>query len=361
MNMKLTALVIALSAIFVQATSDKAHCGNIVDTLDAYPACKPSATPEKFQPLAFNSSKWIWTGEVATPGGNNPLAVRGFRKSVASPSGKCATCAELIVTADDSVQVFVNGILIGGNANWRAGSILFTALKPSSNVFAFLGNNSVIQTPAGVFATIKIHYADGTSDTVVTDESWKTLQNATPPDSFAQVTFDDSTWTAAVVQGTWDKSPWGKTTLPPVLPLSQSNWIWTSEAQGTPENLGSRAFLIVADESYTLWVNGKVVGSGRGLSAADAWSIPGLEPTFNVFAINGTNNIPVRGAVVGTILITYSDGTTSTLVTDASWLVSRDVSDGFAENSVDESSFTAATEVVKFGAPTWPVPVIPPA
>ncbi|KAJ8487286.1 hypothetical protein ONZ45_g14389 [Pleurotus djamor] len=145
----------------------------------------------------------------------------------------------------------------------------------------------------------------------------------------------------------------------------------------SPENLGSRAFrktvsdctkravcataVINADDAYTFFVNGKVVGSGRGLAAADAWSIPNLEPTYNVFAINGTNNLPVRGAVVGTILITYSDGTTLTIVTDASWLVLRDASEGFQEMIVDESGFTAATELAKFGAPTWHIPTIPAA
>lgn len=101
-----------------------------------------------------------------------------------------------------------------------------------------------------------------------------------------------------------------------------------------------------SDDKYTLWLNGlngKVVGSGSGLGAADAWSIPGLEPTFNVFAINATNTISGHGAVIGTILVTYSDGTNATLVTDASWLVSADVSDGFADTFADEGSFTAAT------------------
>ncbi|KAJ8472563.1 hypothetical protein ONZ45_g16614 [Pleurotus djamor] len=69
----------------------------------------------------------------------------------------------MIVAADDAAQVFVNGKLIGGSNDWRAGSVLFTALKPSSNVFAFLGNNTHDQSAAGVVATIKIHYADGTS------------------------------------------------------------------------------------------------------------------------------------------------------------------------------------------------------
>ncbi|KAJ8507867.1 hypothetical protein ONZ45_g9799 [Pleurotus djamor] len=370
MIMKLA--VIVFFATLAQAASDNSESVNAIEISTGYPACKPVATPTRFEPLAFNSSRFIWTGEVPRPGGNNPLAVRGFRKTVDSPSGKCATCAEVLVAADDRVQVFVNGQLIGGNRSWRMGSILFTVLKPSSNVFAFLGNNTNDQTPAGVVATIKLHYADGTSDTIVTDDSWKTLRGVAPPESFAETSFDDSAWTSAVVQG----AP-SHTALPPVLSLNQSTWIWTSEPQGSPTNIGSRAFrktvsdctkravcatvVIVADDAYTLWVNGKTVGGAPRVSTADAWSIPNLEPTYNVFAVNATNIFPGHGGLIGTIVISYSDGTTETIVTDASWLVSRDASEGFQEVIVDESGFAAATEVLKFGAPGLPIPVIPAA
>ncbi|KAJ8507052.1 hypothetical protein ONZ45_g10531 [Pleurotus djamor] len=185
------AWTIAFFAVFAKATamSDNTQLANVVT---GYPACKPVAAPARFQPLAFNSSTFIWTGEVSQPGGNNPLGARGFRKVVASPPGKCATCAEMIVAADDFAQVFVNNKLIGGSNDSRAGSVFFTGLKPSSNIFALLGNNIHDQSPAGVAATIKIHYADGTSETIVTDDSWRTLRGVAPPNSFPQATVVDN-------------------------------------------------------------------------------------------------------------------------------------------------------------------------
>ncbi|KAJ8496526.1 hypothetical protein ONZ45_g12422 [Pleurotus djamor] len=367
--MKLAAFVIALSAILVEAASNTAQSANALPVQAGYLACKPATAPARFQPLAFSSSAFIWTGEVSTPGGNNSLGVRGFRKVVASPPGKCATCAEMIVAADDAAQVFVNGKLVGRSDSWVAGSMIYTGLMPSSNVFAFLGNNTHDQSVAGVVAAIRIHYADGTSETIVTNDSWKTLRSVAPLDSFIYATFDDSTWTAAAVQS----SPTG-VNHPFVLPLDQSNWIWTSESQSSSEALGARAFrktvsncakravcataVIVADDNYTFWVNGKVVGSGNSFRTSEAWSIPALEPTYNVFAIKATNT-GGPGGMGGTILITYSDGTTETITTDSTWLVSKDASEGFQETIIDDSGFTSATEVARFGAPNWPFPSIP--
>ncbi len=118
---------------------------------------------------------------------------------------------------------------------------MFTALQPHWNLFAIAGQNAVANSPAGVMATILIHYSDGTSATFITDESWRTLR-AAPPANFQLASVDDSSWAFAALQGTFQNSVWGQPTLPPVLPLSGSKWIWTSSTANTGAPVASRAF-----------------------------------------------------------------------------------------------------------------------
>lgn len=83
------------------------------------------------------------------------------------------------------------------------------------NVFAVNAANVPPGGPAGLIATIRVAYDDGTSGTFITDTTWNTLV-ATPPAGFEQPQFDDSAWPAVVNEGRYGVSPWGNTVVPPV-------------------------------------------------------------------------------------------------------------------------------------------------
>ncbi|KAF9490036.1 lectin [Pleurotus eryngii] len=357
-------LFTALLVVAAPNSQLRARGQNVVDST---PTCKATASPQVFQPASFNVSKWIWTGENLTPGGNNIISTRPLRKNITTPCDKCAVCATIIVASDDAHTFYVNGVRIGAGGNWKQGQALFVALQPSWNLFAIAGQNTVINSPAGIMATILVHYSDGTSGTFITDESWRTLQ-AAPPANFQLPSVDDSTWAFAAVQGTFQNSVWGQPTLPPVLPLTGSNWIWTFDNVGGNAPAGSRAFrktinqctkvavcatvLISADDHYTLYVNGATVGSGSSFSAADAYTIPNLLPTFNTFAINATNNAGPAG-VIATIFITYRDGSNETVVTDGSWKAALTLPQGFESSSFDDSAWQNAKVVGAYGVAPW--------
>lgn len=131
--------------------------------------------------------------------------------------------------SDNAYTLFVNGNQIGSGSSFTRADGYTVALRPTGlNVFAVSGTNVPPGGPAAIIAAILVMYSDGTSETIVTDATWKTLRSA-PPAGFQQPGFDDSTWIASNTQGLDGVAPWGQTAIPPALDLTQSNWVWTSE------------------------------------------------------------------------------------------------------------------------------------
>ena len=89
---------------------------------------------------------------------------------------------------------------------------MITTLNPDSNLFAVEATN-LLRTPAGVIATLLIAYNDGTTETYVTDPTWKTLPG-TLPSGFQFYSTDDSDWDQATDEGAYGALPWGQITVP---------------------------------------------------------------------------------------------------------------------------------------------------
>ncbi|PBK79440.1 hypothetical protein ARMGADRAFT_1040598 [Armillaria gallica] len=78
----------------------------------------------------------------------------------------------------DIYSINVNGVEIGTGVGWSNPAVYTVALNPEgNNVFAIAVN--IGQVPS-LIATIIVDYKDGTSQTIVTDSTWETLQ-APPP------------------------------------------------------------------------------------------------------------------------------------------------------------------------------------
>ena len=76
-------------------------------------------------------------------------------------------------------------------------------------------NEFDVPNSAGVLAAIEIIYTDGSTETIVSDSSWKALGSTTIPAGFEGFNFDDSSWSAATVEAPFGNSPWGLTSTPP--------------------------------------------------------------------------------------------------------------------------------------------------
>ncbi|KAF9558776.1 hypothetical protein CPC08DRAFT_819126 [Agrocybe pediades] len=146
------------------------------------------------------------------------------------------------------------------------------------------------------------------------------------------------------------------------LDLASSSWIWTTEFTGSQPTAIYADILITADNFYVLYVNGAVIGqrtSSNDWQQAGRFCV-GLSPTTNVVAVNGTNEAVGRAGVLAAIQVTYSDGTTTTSISDVSWKATSSLPSGFQATTFNDASWSVA--VISGGYAVWPyAPITTPA
>ncbi|KAJ6493303.1 hypothetical protein C8R45DRAFT_989349 [Mycena sanguinolenta] len=362
---------------FSSLTSATAAVGN---------ATTSSLTSDATSSLNFAASKWIWSSATATAG-----TFVGLRKDFTPPLGKSLIAAEIIFTVYASLSFYVNGVYIGsGNSESgneptrpRFARRFCVDLLPSYNVFAV--NASAATSGAddgGLIATIHLTYSDGTTDTLVTDSSWRVKSGI--PLGFEQPSFDDTTWPVATVVGSYGIGAWADVLAyipadPPVLGLDRTEWIWTDvvPASGTLP-AGSRAFrrtftpapeqvpgvatiLIAADNEYTLYVNGVTIGSGTSFKTAQQYTINfASAPTEVVLAVLVTNTAAsVAGLLVAMELNMVPSGRASCtagvfVLSDAGWKSTKDaITIGWEQPGFDDSAWPAAVAEATYPAAPW--------
>jgi alpha-L-rhamnosidase len=162
---------------------------------------------------------------------------------------------------------------------------------------------------------------------------------------------------------------------PDPVTLNNSDWIWYPE--GDPATLAPTAtryfraevdipstealaranFLITADDQWTLYVNGKLIGQSNG--QANAWyeaqqeDVTGdLHVGANTIAVAATN-AGGPGSWIGTLGLEYADGTTSSVVTNDNWLASQTDPQGWQQPGFDDSSWVPALDVDPYGSGPW--------
>ncbi|KAF8992660.1 hypothetical protein BDQ17DRAFT_1329888 [Cyathus striatus] len=163
--------------------------------------------------LDFTASKWIWTGDYSS--GYAPPGSRAFRKTILTPPGKTARNIDIIMTANNFFALYINGVALGGRLNsnsWQVSNRFCATAQPDSNVIAVEGSNE--SGPAGVLAALQIIYTDGTTSTYVPDTTWKS--SLTIPVGFMQPTYNDASWSFAIISGGFDAPPYNAPI--PILP-----------------------------------------------------------------------------------------------------------------------------------------------
>ncbi|GAA2363326.1 family 78 glycoside hydrolase catalytic domain [Dactylosporangium salmoneum] len=184
----------------------------------------PPAPAVAATPVSLSGSHWIWYPE-GDPRTTAPVGYRYFRKTFSVPAGAVSD-AQLVVTGDDSVDVWLNGKPLAGSPrvvdSWKSALYvdLGSALTSGTNTVALAVKNTT-SGPAGVIGHVHVVTAGGTVD-AVTDTSWKSAQSA--PTGWEQTGFGDGGWPAALDLGLYGSSPWNTSVVLPdpnaVSPLS---------------------------------------------------------------------------------------------------------------------------------------------
>ncbi|KAJ7764357.1 hypothetical protein B0H16DRAFT_1799871 [Mycena metata] len=331
--------------------------------------------------LALSTSKWIWNSATAIPN-----ALLALRKDFTPPLGKALIGAEIVITGDDIYELYVNGDYVGSSTpvtRPRFAQRFCVDLLPSFNVFAV--NASTTGSGAdsgGLLATILLTYTDGSTDTLVTDSSWRAKSGL--PLGWETLAFDDTAWPVATVVGSYGVAPWDNVLVnipadPPVLSFERAVWIWTDvvPASGILP-AGSRAFrrsfplglnqtpstatiLISADNEYTLYANGVTIGSGSNFKIAQRYTVNFKSaPTELVFAVIVTNTAAsTAGLLVSMEVNMVPTGRTNCtagglLLTDAGWKSTKgSIPIRFEQPGFDDSAWPAVVQQVSYPAAPW--------
>ena len=153
--------------------------------------------------------------------GELPDQDRAFRVTQAAPEGASAARAEVLITADDSFTLWVDGAEIGATEpveNGWQGSRFYTAdLSGDTTVVAVRGTNDAADA-GGVLAVVRLTWSDGTTSTLTTGSAWKAATDF--PADFARPDLDDSGWDQAAEIAAYGSGPWGNgVRLPTLEPL----------------------------------------------------------------------------------------------------------------------------------------------
>ena len=157
----------------------------------------------------LGSARWIWSSQGAQ--NNAEGGTRLFRWSFETPADLGA--ASLILTADDSWTLWINGQQVARSGNdefeWKKieSRDISKYLRPGRNTIAVQAANAAAG-PAGLLARLEWKSAQG-SQVLASDKSWKTSAPLPANANWQAPEFDDSNWQAAVELGSYGIGPWG--------------------------------------------------------------------------------------------------------------------------------------------------------
>lgn len=206
-------------------------------------------------------------------------------------------------------------------------------------------------------------------------ESKRYYWNVTVTDNYgAEVTSDASFFDTALIDTGFDGASWiteNNETVPGGI--VDANWIWllNGDSQGNiavkteyfrktfqiSKKVTSAIVAYTADDYGKLYVNGRQVceiteASGwQNAVSADITSL--LVEGDNTVACSAVNNQVGYGAVLVKLHIVFDDGSTTTVVSDNSWVASEKYSDGWFSKDHDGAGFVAVNSVTSYGNNPW--------
>ncbi|KAF9043911.1 hypothetical protein BJ165DRAFT_1404801 [Panaeolus papilionaceus] len=361
----------------------------------------PEPTPSVVSPPNLKAASWIWSPEIKT----NPYPAVGYtrasRRTIATDSPFNALVLE--VAADDIYTVYVNGKLVGCGTSWLDPDRYTIHFEPTKHiVVAIAASQGPEESGVALIVSGKLWNTTDANPVPVefgSDSKWRCFAAEGVSPKFIDPTFDDAAWTISlVVPGPgngWSQRM--KPTLPgkgagkrivgiPKIPdapeapiadastppstvsppnLKAGSWIWSPEVKTNPyPAVGyTRAFRrtiltqspvnalmmeIAADDIYTVYVNGKLVGCGTSWLDPDRYIIrfePATCIVVSIAASQGPEESGVALIVAGRLWNTAdANPVPAEFGTDSKWLcfAAEGVSQKFIDPAIDDASWTVS-------------------
>lgn len=156
--------------------------------------------------------------------------------------------------------------------------------------------------------------------------------------------------------------------------ISSSEWIWYPEgnpAQGAPpekryfqriisvdgtKTLFSATAAVTADNSFTLWINGKQVSTGDNFNITVNTPITSfLHPGVNLLAVavNNSGDAPNPAGWIGAFDLNYKDGSHEVVTTDKAWSAGLTAQPGWEQATTKPEDWKEAMVLGAFGMAPW--------
>ncbi len=233
---------------------------------------------------------WIWTeNRRGVPHERMASAQEAnFRYEFAIDRREALSTAVAYITADHQLALSLNGHPILENPDWntishldllpyiKSGTNTLTVKVINRKIHAEDIRSRAVNNPAGLIANILLEYVDGSTESIVTDESWE-VENIRL-----------NRWDRASTSSFTGIEKWKE------IDAYSNQWYCyrkTFEWNSTPEKAIAR---IAVDSKYWLWINGEMVvfegGAKRGPTPDDTYYdeldlSPYLKSGENTFAI----------------------------------------------------------------------------
>jgi alpha-L-rhamnosidase len=288
------------------------------------------------EPLA--KTNWI-------SGGAAQNQATGIRKIIELPEGAKVLSATLDANADGLLALYVNGHATRQGPSSHTAPFhadFVTDLKPGKNTLAIFSLAVRRPTPQdrrnAIAARINIELADGQHIDAITDDGWKAT--IAPTGSWYAPDFDDSTWTAATILGPYDPTKvassadstlgpgrYMRRTFTVSKPIAKAKLYYTALGTCEPAINGQRINDHLLDPGWTEYSKRTMVreqdvtalitqgANAVGVVLADGW-FAGRVGWAGLAQYAQISRRPLFNAQLE---ITYADGTTDTIATDASW------------------------------------------
>jgi alpha-L-rhamnosidase len=335
----------------------------------------PDAPSEKTADI-WKDAQWVWYPE-GDPLQSAPAADRYFWRSIQLPQ-KPVRKAELVGIADNSFAVSINGKEVGGGSDWHRPTTLdlTSRLSPGANLLTIKANNT--DGPAGLACVVRIIFADGTEQRVVTDGQWHAQtpeERSASPAGSARTDTAPSGGTMARSLGLIGIAPWGRPGAQ--APARPAPYLRKAFALNKP--VKSARVYATAQGLYRLYVNGTPVSkdvfrpgwtdynkrmqyqtydvtrlmqngpNALGVVLGDGWFCGHV-------GLTGGNNYGTKPRALVQMQVTYEDGTNETIVSDDSWkaasgpVLSDDLLDG---ETYDARKELTGWNTAGFNAGAW--------
>ena len=203
-------------------------------------------------PPQMTGAQWIWcVSRPDTPLSRLPEGVTYYRAGVAVTEQARVVSADLMVTADNLFEVYINGKPVGANLSepddWRTLRRYDVAalLTAGDNVIAVEAANTV-PGPAGLLLKLRAVLSDGQTVERSTDGSWRCRTSDEP--NWKQLDYNDQEWRAAHVVAPFGGGPWGKLSVPAVAELPSRKHDDARELPAPADYAWPQGILFVGDD-----------------------------------------------------------------------------------------------------------------